>query len=905
MNMHRSFVFRAYPCLTLLLVALFFLIPETRAQEIYQPPLYPLEQYRSNPPEPLLRTVSLVANTMPLEELLREIGRQAELVIVFNTDLVADSPPKSVSINNIPVIEALFIALEQSSLVCFVMQDWKLLIADAADADEALSPESIEIHQGQTVRGQVVDRDSRMLLPGAHVIVLNTDPLMGTTTDLDGYFYLTHVPLGRQNIQVSYIGYEPIILPEILVTSGKEVILDVALKERIFTGEEVVIIPDVQKEQPINDMAIVSARSFSVEETRRYAGGADDPARLASAFAGVTASAGIQDNALIVRGNAPKGILWRLEGVEIPNPNHFAGMSIAGGGGLTLFSNQLLADSDFFTGAFPAEYGNALAGVFDINFRTGNPVNREHTFQVGVMGIDLASEGPFMRGKRASYLFNYRYSTIALLLPVLPTEDVARYQDLSFKISFPTHKLGRFDFWGIGGLDGQKMSEDRDSSNWEYETWDRLRLDLKLGVGAAGMSHSLVLGKNTYLKSTAAYTVNHTVMDEQRLDDALVLQDNLLIQSTNSRLILGSYINHKFSTRHVQRTGVTVQRLFYNFDLLVALDHAPPPFPVALGSGGSTLAQFYTQSRIDLSSTLTANVGIHAQYFALTDRYRVEPRVGFRWRLQGNQAISLGYGMHSQIEELRIYFARDPIISSSQQPNRQLDFTKAHHGVLSYDRKLGEASRLKLELYYQYLFDVPVIPGSSYSLVNFEQDWGFSSLLANKGAGENYGLEITAERFLKDGYYYLMTGSLFKSRYRGGDDIWRDTRFDQSYAVNALFGKEFSLDSQNNLLGINGRLIFMGGKRRSPIDMAASLAQQEVVFNENRAFEDREPGVFVLDVTLTYRRNRLRHSTIWALQIKNLLAAKNVYPDYNYSTHTIDEIQEGFPLPVLSYKIEF
>lgn len=758
--------------------------------------------------------------------------------------------------------------------------------------------------EGQTIRGQVVDRAAQVPLPGANVVVLRTNPLLGTMTNADGWFVLEEVPLGRHDVQVSFLGYEPVIVPQVLVTSGKEVVLHIALKEQILKGEEIVVMPEVRKEQALNDLAFVSARSFSVEETRRYAGGLDDPARMTSAFAGITTGGSIQENALIIRGNAPKGVLWRLEGIDIPNPNHFAGLSVAGGGGLTLFSGQLLADSDFFTGAFPAEYGNALAGVFDMNFRTGNRANREHTVQVGLLGIEAASEGPFAQDQPSTYLFNYRYSTLGLLLPLLPTEDVATYQDLSFKLSFPTRTWGRFEVWGLGGLDGQTMSATEDSTAWEYETWDRLRSDLGLTIGVAGLSHDRTLGRTSSLHSTVAVTINRTELDQQRIGDDLVLREDLSISSTNGRFIVRSHLNHKLHPRHTSRTGFAVQRLFYDLNLAAAQNDDAALMPVARGNGGSTLFQVYSQSKAEVSPRLSLNAGVHVQHFALTGHTSLEPRTGLRWQLMDGQTLSLGYGLHTQIEDLRMYLVQHPTDTGVQMPNRKLDFTRAHHLVLGYDRQLGEARRLKMEAYFQSLFDVPVIPDSSYSLVNFEQDFEFNEALVNEGAGRNYGVELTLERFLRQGYYYLLTGSAFQSRYRGGDGLWRDTRFDRRYAINVLFGKEFTLGS-DDLLGLNGRLNLMGGERRSPVDTAASRARETVVYDERRAFEEQAPDLFVADLTLTYRRNHARFSEVWALQIKNLLGAQEVSRAYNYSTRQVEDVEEGFPLPVLSYKIEF
>ena len=287
----------------------------------------------------------------------------------------------------------------------------------------------------QVIKGKVFDVESHEPLVGVTIVVDGSDPIIGTTTNTEGNFVIEGISLGRHTLNVSYIGYESLVLPQILVTSGKEVLLQVSLKQSVLEMDEVVIYGSQDKGRPQNTMANVSARSFTVEETRRYAGGLDDPARLVSAFSGVTTGS-LQDNSIIVRGNAPQGVAWRLEGIEIPTPHHFAGANVTGGGMVTLFSSQVMANSDFYTAAFPAEYGNALAAVFDMKLRNGNSDKHEHTAQIGLLGIDIASEGPFSKKSDASYLFNYRYSTFGLLadMKLIDTEQIFKYQDLSFKL---------------------------------------------------------------------------------------------------------------------------------------------------------------------------------------------------------------------------------------------------------------------------------------------------------------------------------------------------------------------------------------------------------------------------------------------------------------------------------------
>ncbi|MBN2520858.1 MAG: carboxypeptidase-like regulatory domain-containing protein, partial [Bacteroidales bacterium] len=375
----------------------------------------------------------------------------------------------------------------------------------------------------QTIKGKIVDKESQITLPGANVVILGTNPLLGCVSDMEGNFRIENVPVGRYNIQVSYMGYEPVTIPEILVGSGKEVVINIEMKELVTQMDEIVVKANIRKDRPQNSMATISARSFTVEETRRYAGGLDDPARMASAFAGVT-TGNIQDNAIVIRGNSPKGVAWRLEGIDIPNPNHFLGGNIAGGGLVNVISGQLLSNSDFYTGAFPAEYGNALAGVFDIKLRTGNTEKREYAFQAGMLGIDFAAEGPFSKRNNASYLFNYRYSTFGLMVDLgfIPSEQIPRYQDLSFKLNFPTYKAGIFSLWGTGAIDYNHQPVDDDSTSWET-SWDRNTYEWNVKMGAIGLNHKYIMGEKTYLNTSLVGSGNLNSMDMQRMDNNLEL----------------------------------------------------------------------------------------------------------------------------------------------------------------------------------------------------------------------------------------------------------------------------------------------------------------------------------------------------------------------------------------------
>jgi hypothetical protein len=626
----------------------------------------------------------------------------------------------------------------------------------------------------QTLRGTVTDKASNAPVPYATVLLLNTQPALGAQTDSLGVFSIAAVPVGRYDIKVSCVGYQEVIMREITVSAAKQTVIAVVLQENTYNLQTVTIKPEVNKQQPLNSMSTVSARMLSVDEANRYAGGFDDPARLASAFAGVASNSGV--NGIIVRGNAPKYLQWKMEGIEIPNPNHFGDLRAFGGGILTGLSSQMLANSDFFTGAFPAEYNNAVSGVFDIALRTGNNQKRERTFQAGLIGIDVAQEGPFRNGRQASYLFNYRYSTLALLQPLLPEgANSIRYQDLSFKLNFPTQNAGTFALWGIGLIDGAGQKPKTDSTQWFYND-SRQQDDLKLYIGGAGLTHKYFFNNAVYLKTTLAASGNASEWISQTLNNALELKPNSTIKYTHVNYVLSSVLNNKLSARHSNRSGILATFMNYRILLNKAYSIGQSPTELVNETGNTLLLSAFTSSSFILSEKLVLNTGVNAQYFTLNGHYTIEPRIGIRRNMGKKQSAGLAYGLHSRLENLPFYF-NNSLTTGQTAVNKNLDFTKAHHVVLGYDYSITEFVHLKVEPYFQWLFNVPVIADSSFSMINLQTDWFFAEKLENTGEGRNMGVDVTLEKYISKGYYFMLTASVFDAQYRGGDGVWRNTRF--------------------------------------------------------------------------------------------------------------------------------
>ena len=781
-----------------------------------------------------------------------------------------------------------------------------LLFISPLSQGKAYSQKTTGNQPSQTIRGTVIDKASGHSMPDV-TIMLSDMPGTGTTTDERGQFVLPEIPVGRHNVQASFLGYEPGIFSEILVTSAKEVYLDISLKENVNELSEVVVRPQINKEQPLNKMAATGARILSVEEASRYAGGLDDPARLVSSFAGVAAN--LSSNGISIHGNAPHLLQWRMEDVEIPNPNHFADISILGGGILSSLSSQVLGNSDFFTGAFPAEYGNAVSGVFDMKLRNGNNRKMENTFQVGILGIDVASEGPLSKNHQASYIFNYRYSTTGLLNSIYPGLDMGgtlNYQDLNFKFNIPTRKAGTFAVWGTSLIDKYENDFEDDPLEWEH-TRDNFQSTAKQYMAAGGISHRYFFPNNAMLKTTLAATYSGmNATEDAHAADHTVTPFTYQKNNTTNLTLTSSY-NRKFSARHTNQTGFTYTRLFYNMRLNLAPFETAPLNTLSKGKGQTDLISAYTSSSFGITDRLSVNVGLNCQVLTLNNSWTLEPRLGMKWAPTTKSSFALAYGLHSRMEKMDVYFVNSKS-TGKESVNKDLDFTKAHHLMLTFGYKLSDNLLLKVEPYAQFLYDVPVIADSSYSVLN-RREFYVEEALVNKGKGRNIGVDITLEQYLNRGFYYLVTASVFDSKYKGGDGVWHNTRFNRRFILNTLIGKEWMVGSKRqNILSANAKFTLQGGERYSPLDHAASLAHpdKEALYDETRAYSEQYPVMFIANFTVSYKINRKKVAHEFAIKALNVTGTEEYYGyHYNLKRGVMERNGNSIPISNISYKLEF
>lgn len=760
----------------------------------------------------------------------------------------------------------------------------------------------------QNIRGVVTDKLSQTPLIGATIQI--TSLQKGSISDTLGKYSLSTIPPDRYEIKVTYPGYKNITIPNVVVTSGKEVILDITMEESFSQLAEVVVKGN-NKDGTINKLSSVSARTFSMEEVNRYAGGRSDPARLVANFAGVSAPDDSR-NDIVIRGNSPVGVLWRIDGMNVTNPNHFASVGTTGGA-VSALNTNLLKSSDFFTSAFPAEYGNANAGVFDLGFRTGNNKKRETTLQAGVItGLELTTEGPFSKKSDASYLVGYRYSLagIAQAFGVdIGTTATPTYQDLSFKLNSGNTKLGKFSMFGI--LASSTINIDGGAGNSLYGGGNQVDFASKIGIG--GINHFIKINAKSYFSSTVG--VNYSSTDQTAYDFDPMADSSFVKESSQvakTTYFFSTNYNLKINSRLFFKVGLLDELIGLDLDYTTKQNIFAPEQQIWDYQSNTNLMQGYAHLKYSISDKLTLNAGVHSNYFVLNKSTSVEPRIGLIYNATAKSSFNFGYGLHSQLQPINMYFLQTTDnTGNTAYNNLDLDFTKSHHFVLGYNIQPFNDWRIKTEVYYQSIYNVPVTSySSSYSMLNtgstFKTD--LTDSLVNEGTGTNYGIELTIEKFFSKGYYGLITGSLYESTYTGSDGVERNTAFKGKYVYNILAGKEWKLGKEKrNRFAVDVKFTNAGGRAYTPIDLDASnLSGREILSTD--AYSSYYSNYYRLDVKagFTLNSSKRKVAQTFSLDLQNVTNHKNVFSQsYDRQSQSLSTTyQLGF-FPNVVYKIQF
>jgi hypothetical protein len=766
----------------------------------------------------------------------------------------------------------------------------------------------------QVLKGIVADKESRIPLAGANVVILNSIPLNGTTTDNKGRFRLIS-EIGRVTLRISFLGYEDIVIPDLLVASGKEVDLSVDMREKIIRTEEVIISAGRDNRAGINRMASISTQTIRTDDALRYAGGFYDPSRIVNVMAGVVTANSDESNDIIIRGNSSRGLLWRMEGIEIPNPNHFGDGQGGSGGFYSAITSNVISNFDFFTGAFPAEYGNAVSGVMDLNLRKGNSDHYEYAFQTGMIGAEASAEGPVKNRQGASFLIDARYVNFSYLnnLKVIDlgsTNLAPRSRDVLFNLNLPGKKSGNINIFGFYASSKLGKIAVRDPASWttKDDRWEEIKSQ---GSSVLGIKHLMPLpGGMGYIRSVVAYTGFNDAYTEGFVDSSFFRTNSYHHSFRYPALRFSFLLNNKLNSNNTLRIGVNFHFLGARMED-IRLNTKGYYDNLVSPSAFGLLYQFYTQLQNRITENIELNSGIHIMVFSINGDINLEPRFGFRWQFAPGKFFNAGLGLHSRTEAFPVYYNYIKNINGMPETlNKNLGFSKSFQFVSGVDLALTSNIRLRAEIYNQRLFDVPIIfkTTSTYSAINTSEELPTSEL-SNKGLGYNRGIELTIERTFSKNYYFLFTVSLFDSKYRPGDGNWYNTYYNTSFVSNLLAGKDFYFGrNKRNSIGINSKYLIRGGYRYTPPDNEISVKSKRIIYDPSQTYSNQLPDFIRIDGGINFRRNNPGFSWIVMLDVQNISNRNNIFRKrfsyqggevtsrYDYSIGTV---------PVFNLRVEF
>lgn len=754
----------------------------------------------------------------------------------------------------------------------------------------------------QTLRGTVRAADDGGNLPGAVIIVWQKDmtkPEGRAFTDINGQFVFEKLPPGYYRLKAAYTGYEDFSLAELLVTAGKELVVEVTMS--IHPGlicAEPVISAKRREPQPLSEIQLPRERVF------RYPAMFFDPARLAAASAGVVqTNDGI--NGMSIRGNGPASVQWRLEGVEIVNPNHlpnagtFSDQPTAASGGVLMFSAQMLDNASLLTGAFPTEYGNALGGIMDMGLRAGNNYRHEFTAQASLVGLDLAAEGPFGRNgatagrrgaDRPSYLANYRYSTVGLLgqMGVSFGDESINFQDLSFTTYFPGRRGGYFKVFGMGGLSENHFSRKTDTSEIKTnKDWQDIDFQSKTGlIGVSGMAK---LGSWTGLR--AAVIVSGQENDWRRVsyrdsvfNNGYVFFSGSRIQTFDSKWTVSTSIEHRFSPGFVVRGGsqAIVLGEYYGLDAMLVQPWAELAWSL-------------------LGGRVMVKPGLHMAFW--TDKGGNVPqlRLNMAWWPNAQHAVAAFVGSVSSLNPLSYRYA-------------QKEFTLSQQTSLRYRFRPSDKWNFHAEIFAQKLSNVLTFGDSSLLSQLNEPQPSLSFLsIGFTGEGQNKGIELSAERLFTGGWFASANVTLLDSRYRNAPDVaWQSTRWDVGHILNLAGGKEWVREKnalKTKTFGFSARAVWTGGFREMPIDLATSRKTifGETAFDEKAGLTVQLPDYFRVDGRVYWKKSLAeRRNSTFALEIQNMTNQQNVaWHFYDRQTDKVETKYQLGLIPNISWRLEF
>ena len=659
------------------------------------------------------------------------------------------------------------------------------------------------------IRGKITDALSNESLQGVSVFIEGIN--VGTKTDSTGNYIFNQLNPGVYNIRFSYVGYKKKTVFDIQISNSRPAIIDIALEtESASLGEIQIKAPVFIK--PVESP--VSLRTIGSTEIKRNPGGNRDISKVIQSLPGVSAPVSFR-NDIIIRGGAPNENRFFIDGVEIPNINHFSTQG-SSGGPVGLINVDFIKEVDFYSGAFPANRGNALSSVFEFKQKDGRNDKFATSLTAGSSDLAATVEGPL--SKKTTLLASYRYSYLQGLFKLLGLPFLPAYQDFQFKVKTKFNSKNELTFLGLGAVDRFKLNFGADPTELNQNFIDNVPVNSQdnYTVGATyknfrvkGFS-TLVLSRN-YLNTKAIKYRGNNENNLKILDYSSKEIENKFRFENNSRE--GNYkINFGAGVETARYTTNTLNILPFASDIYISDFDL-----VKYGIFGQLSRSFFDQS-LNLSVGLRADANTYSnQMNDLTKT--ISPRFSASYNFTERWSLNFNTGRYYQLPAYTVLGYRAQ--TGGDLINKGVRYIRSDQVVLGLEYNTLKNTRFTVEGFYKNYDKYPMVRvlGDDISLANLGADFG---VVGNKPVtgfttGRSFGAEFFAQQRLNKGMYGIFSLTLFKSEFQDKKGVFVESSWNSRYIVSMTGGKIFK---RNWEVGAKFRLT--GGSPYTPYNVYTS-----------------------------------------------------------------------------------
>lgn len=709
--------------------------------------------------------------------------------------------------------------------------------------------------QNTVLKGSIKDAKTGESLPFVNVLLLDSDK--GGVTDLDGNYRIEEIPAGVYNIEYSFVGYKPVIKYEVQLSPSRETSIDITLEVQAEALEEVNV-KVIAKAKSIESP--VSVRSISNQEIIRNPGGNRDISKVIQSLPGVASTVSFR-NDIIIRGGAPNENRFYLDGIEVPNINHFATQG-SSGGPVGMINVNFISGVDFYSGAFPSNRGNALSSIMEFKQKTGNKERWITSFTLGSSDAGLTFDGPI--GEKSSLIFSYRRSYLQYLFTVLGLPFLPTYNDAQFKYVYEPNKKNKFTFIGLGAVDDFELNEgvndgETDSlqlaaneytlgflpinTQWNYTVGGKWQHFAENSVWTTVLSRSHLNNEAFKYRDNDDSSEDNKILDYKSQE----IENKLRVENSGYK---GKFkVNYGLNLEQVTYTNSTFNRIALNgSEIILDFDSRLEMFRHGL----------FTQiSRSLLGERWSLSFGLRTDGISFSNEMnnplnQLSPRLSSSFNFNEKLSFNANVGRYFQLPALTVLGYRDAD-NNLVNKNNGLKWIQADHFVGGFEYAFNKYFDMSLESFYKIYDNYPFLINDSISLANLGGDFGVigNEPVTSSNQGRSYGLEFLAQQRAKKGFYGILAYTWVRSEFQDKNGEYIPSAWDNRHIVNLTMGKSFK---KNWELGVRFR--FSGGSPFTPYDVETTALRQvwdvtqQGVFDFNQLNALRTPNIHGMDVRI-------------------------------------------------------